>query len=88
MQSICNGTYRAMPQHKGTGSLSRLCLVSIAKNMESLWCADYIKNFFHKGKYIYVIAAFEYLSKPLKFNFKVVSSFSFFIKSNPLTAEG
>uniref|UniRef100_T1IP17 F-box domain-containing protein n=1 Tax=Strigamia maritima TaxID=126957 RepID=T1IP17_STRMM len=52
-----------MPRSKSSPSLRRLCLVSVAKNID-YWCDDFVQNF-NDQKLLYVIGPFDCLPQSL-----------------------
>ena len=51
-----------MPKTSTIKGLKEICLLSIAKNMERLWCADYSSKLLDQGTFMYLIGPFDNLS--------------------------
>ncbi|KAG8234158.1 hypothetical protein J437_LFUL014948 [Ladona fulva] len=54
-----------MPQRKSVRNLKKICSLSIAKNMDKIWCKDYLENFAGQGQFLYVNGPFDCLPGPL-----------------------
>ncbi|XP_028851221.1 uncharacterized protein LOC114799125 [Denticeps clupeoides] len=59
------GKDRVKRSERGDASLSRLCLLSLAENMEALWVKDYAQNYMDQYFFRYVMGPFSLLSTEL-----------------------
>ncbi|XP_075772195.1 uncharacterized protein LOC142824306 [Pelodiscus sinensis] len=51
-----------MPRRKGVAPLSRLCLGSVAGNMQSVWAKDYSENYLDEYHFRYILGPFNELA--------------------------
>ncbi|XP_063781587.1 uncharacterized protein LOC134931802 [Pseudophryne corroboree] len=54
-----------MPPRRSMSTLARMCLQSIAENMQSLWVTDYAEKYMEEYSFMYVEGPFNQLAGPL-----------------------